>query len=204
MLRFLNNADAAIVVLHEIYGVNEHMQSVCKHFSRLGYDVICPNLLDRDDPYDYEEETVAYQDFVNLGFPHAAKRAMDTLEALRDKYRKLYIVGYSVGATTAWLCAQRPGVVGGVVGYYGSRIRDYLDHSPQCPVLLLFPAEEASFDVDALMDKLGEMERVTVRKYEGLHGFSDPQNKHCTPLAAQQALDDTIRFLSSLDDQAER
>lgn len=190
---------SAIVVLHEIYGVNSHMESVCDRFSSLGYDVVCPNLLDREEPYDYEEETVAYRHFMNIGFPRAAQRAEAVVEELKGKYRKLYVVGYSVGATTAWLCASRPGLVDGVVGYYGSRIRDYVDQQPQCPVLLLFPAREASFDVDELMAKLQGIDRVKVRKYEGLHGFADVHNKHYSQSSSEQASDDAVRFLANLD-----
>lgn len=198
MLTYQNNSKTAIVVLHEIYGVNQHMRDVCGRLSNIGYDVMCPNLLDRDEPYNYEQEDMAYMNFVNIGFNRVAENARSILRQLRNKYQTLYVIGYSVGATTAWLCGTEKGLVDAFVAYYGSRIRDYLDKQPQCPSLLLFPSEEMSFNVEELICKLSEKGNVDVRKYDGIHGFADPQNKNYSKLSSEQAFDDTINFLSNL------
>ncbi|QCR34298.1 dienelactone hydrolase family protein [Lysinibacillus sp. SGAir0095] len=198
MLTYHNNSKTAIVVLHEIYGINQHIREVCGRLSNIGYDVICPNLLDRDEPYNYEEEEMAYKNFVNIGFSPIVENTRSILMQLRHKYQMLYVIGYSVGATIAWLCGTEKGLVDAFVAYYGSRIRDYLDKQPQCPSLLLFPSEEMSFNVEELICNLRENGNVEVRKYEGLHGFADPQNKNYSELLSKQAFEDTIKFFSTL------
>ena len=68
-MRIVNNSDSAIIVLHEIYGINEHIKNVCIGFSAKGYDVICPNLINRREPFDYESQEEAYNYFMNnIGF----------------------------------------------------------------------------------------------------------------------------------------
>jgi dienelactone hydrolase len=196
MLTYRNGSNAVIVVLHEIYGINQHMTNVCERLAETGNDIICPNLLSRDEPYSYDQEKIAYENFMTIGFKQAADSVSSTLRELRSAYKTVYVVGYSVGATIAWLCAAERGLVDAIVAYYGSRIRDYLDKQPQCPSLLLFPMQESSFDVDEVIRKLRGKDRVDVRKYEGLHGFTDPQNNNYSELAHKQTTDDTIRFLS--------
>lgn len=199
-----NNSDTVIVVFHEIYGVNQHMKTVCERLSEIGYDVTCPNLLNRDESLRYEQEEVAYKSFMSMGFAQAADKARVFLKQVKSKYKVVYVVGYSVGATVAWLCGAENGLVDAFVAYYGSRIRDYLDMQPQCPSLILFPVQERSFDVEELIANLRRKDNVRVRKYDGLHGFADPQNKNYSQVASRQAYADTLQFfsgvsLSSLD-----
>jgi len=135
---------------------------------------------------------------MNMGFMQVADTARSTVKQLRRTYRTVYVVGYSVGATTAWLCGTEPGLVDAFVAYYGSRIRDYLDKQPKCPSLLLFPKQETSFNVDELISKLRVQDNADVRKCDGLHGFADPQNKYYSEVASRQAFDDTICFFSNI------
>lgn len=198
MLTYHNDSDTVVVVLHEIYGVNQHMKNVCDQLSKTGYDVVCPDLLGGDEPYSYEQEEIAYKNFMNVGFMRVVDIVRPTLRHLRSTYRTVNVVGYSVGATVAWVCGAEPGLVDAFVAYYGSRIRDYLDVQPQCPSLLLFPIQETSFNVDDVIAKLREKINVSVHKYDGLHGFADPQNHNYSECTSRQAFDDTIRFFSDV------
>ncbi|BCE10035.1 dienelactone hydrolase family protein [Bacillus paralicheniformis] len=60
MIHIQNKSDTAVIVLHEIYGINRHMHDVCQLIAEQGFDVICPNLLNRDQPFEYAEEKAAY------------------------------------------------------------------------------------------------------------------------------------------------
>ena len=92
----------------------------------------------------------------------------------------MYLIGYSIGATIAWLCSGEDIMCDGIIGYYGSRIRDYMSITPKCPVLLIFPTEEKSFNVKELVISLKKW-NVTVHILRGKHGFSDPCSKnYCT------------------------
>lgn len=53
-MNIINNSDSAIIVVHEIYCINQHIQMVCENFAEKGYDVIYPNLIDLPQPFAYD------------------------------------------------------------------------------------------------------------------------------------------------------
>jgi len=201
MICFRSHSDTLIVVLHEIYGINEHITGVCKDFSDKGYDVICPDLLDGKPPYDYNREEEAYRYFMNYeGFDASAKKVAFLLRQEEQAYRHIFLVGYSVGATVAWICCGKSendrggfpygGLIQnltGVIGFYGSRIRDYTEVNPNCSVLLFFPAEEKSFDPYELEEKLRGKERTEIYILEGKHGFANPFSDNYNDVSAERA-----------------
>ncbi len=84
----------------------------------------------------------------------AQKQIEALAHSVQGRYRYCFIVGYSIGATIAWLCSGKADLFSGVVGVYGSRLRDYKAVESKCPVLLCFPRTEESFDVAELLQAL--------------------------------------------------
>ncbi|OEH94174.1 dienelactone hydrolase family protein [Bacillus solimangrovi] len=198
MISIKNNHNTVVVVVHEIYGVNDHMIDVCKRLADHNVDVLCPNLLQVDKPYNYSQESIAYTNFIeNVGIEIAKNKLKPILFDLKDKYDKVFVLGYSVGATIAWLCSNEA-VVDGVVAYYGSRIRDYVQQLPLSPTLLFFPQIETSFDVDQLVETLSNKEHVYIRKMEGNHGFSNPYSNSYHQQSAQDSWDETLKFFAKI------
>lgn len=193
MLTHYNNSDTVVLVLHEIYGVNEHIRQVCAKFAHYGFDCVAPNLLNGRDAYSYEQEPAAYEYYMKtVGFEAAFEQVTEVLYTLRAKYKKVYVLGYSVGATLAWQCS-RALLCDAVIGFYGSRIRDYLAINPACPVLLFFPEREKSFDVDNLISQLNGYDSVIVKKLGAQHGFADA----FSPSYDRQASDKAWREIKS-------
>ncbi|WML56092.1 dienelactone hydrolase family protein [Neobacillus sp. PS2-9] len=194
MIQILNKTDSLVIVIHEIYGINQHMESICEKLSLQGFDVICPNLLEREQPFDYAEEKVAYQNFMeNVGFSNAVQKIKDILLTFKNEYQKIYIIGFSVGATVAWLCSEED-YLNGIVGYYGSRIRNYIEVVPLIPTILFFPQEEQSFLVDELISIL-DKRNIEIHKLNGKHGFSDPYSLNFNTKSAQEALNKMLTFM---------
>lgn len=186
MLFYQNSSDTAVVVLHEIYGINCHITGVCEMYRQAGQDVYCPNLLGTAKPFDYSEQTEAYEHFrTAVGFD-VYREVLELLKSLRKKYRRLLLVGFSIGATIAWRCSEE-GLCDGVVGYYGSRIRDYLAVEPKCPVLLLFAENEPSFEPQEILPLLEQKKQVTAILFAGNHGFCDKFSKTYNPSSACSA-----------------
>ncbi|MFB5284063.1 dienelactone hydrolase family protein [Peribacillus sp. Hz7] len=190
-------SDTAIIVIHEIYGINQHMKSFCELLSEQHFDVICPNLLERDTPFDYSQEHLAYHHFMeNVGFENALHKIKDVLSDIKNEYKSIYVVGFSVGATVAWLCSEEESI-DGVVGYYGSRIRNYVAISPKSPIMLFFPQEEKSFNVDELISTL-DKKNIKIYKFSGQHGFSDPYSSKYNEKSAQEAFRQMINFFQNI------
>ena len=194
-----DNSDSAIIVLHEIYGINQHIQLVCEKFSMNGYNIICPNLIGLTQPFNYELEEGAYQHFKNsIGFDSAVQQVKQVIIQAKKQYKHIYLLGYSVGATIAWLCSEEENMCDGIIGYYGSRIRDYTNITPKCPVLLIFATEESSFNVQKLVNTL-EKGNVNVYTLMGKHGFSNPFSKNYCEQSFKKAEKLVDNFLKKIN-----
>ena len=193
-----SNSNSLIIVIHEIYGINQHIKSFCELLTKQNFEVICPNLLEREMPFDYSQEEAAYRYFMeHVGFNRAARKIKDLLLDIKDEYETIYIIGFSIGATIAWLCSEED-CVDGIVGYYGSRIRDYLELTPRSPAILFFPQEEQSFNVDELVGTL-KKKKIKAYKFTGKHGFSDPYSSRYDAKSEQEAFSKTLEFLLHID-----
>lgn len=194
MLDYSNNSDTLIIVLHEIYGVNKHIINVCETLSKHQYDSIAPNLLKKNIVFNYDQADLAYHNFMdNVGFEDAMKQIKQILCDVRPHYKRIYVLGYSIGATLAWLCSQT-NLCDLVVGFYGSRIRDNLAVIPKCPTLLFFPMEEEAFNVDNLRVKLSYLDNVKVEKMQGKHGFADKFSNNYNRESAIRASKEVLLF----------
>ncbi|OCL26668.1 hypothetical protein U472_11870 [Orenia metallireducens] len=196
MLSYYNQSETCVVLLHEIYGINQHMEDIAKRLSEYQVDVICPNLLERDGSYSYCDEAEAYQNFKeNIGFAVGVEKVKELLYQIRDEYEFIIVLGFSIGATIAWLCSDEEGLCDMIIGYYGSRIRDYTEVIPKCPTLLFFPESEVSFNPVDLIEILKDKRNVIIQQFQGKHGFSDLySDKYCSN-SATRAEREMINFI---------
>ncbi|HEX3011415.1 MAG TPA: dienelactone hydrolase family protein [Syntrophomonadaceae bacterium] len=198
MLTYLNKSDTAILVLHEIYGINQHIKDMCLSLSRHGFDVFAPNMLQGGNIFDYDQEDVAYANFFDcIGFKKALGQVNVLLSQIRNNYKTIFVVGFSVGATIAWLCSETPDLCDGVIGFYGSRIRDYLKIEPKCPVLLIVAGKEKSFNISEFMEIMAAKKNVYVKQVSGSHGFTNPSSPYYDEHSAYQAYNDMILFINN-------
>ncbi|GMK44436.1 hypothetical protein PghCCS26_15640 [Paenibacillus glycanilyticus] len=198
MIEIKQHSDKAIIIAHEIYGLNRHISALCASIAAQGYDVYAPDLLNRQEPFGYEQEQEAYGNFMeHVGFDQASAAILKLAGELKSKYRQVFLIGFSIGATASWMCCASPDI-SAVVGYYGSRIRSYTELNPSCPVLLFYPEAEPSFDVDQLMAVLRVKPQVHIRKFSGNHGFGDPYSKRYVQASADEAFGQMVNFLKSI------
>lgn len=185
------SGEVAVIILHEIYGVNDHITETAARLAASGMTAYCPDLLGTVYGYDREEDAYARY-MAQSGFPAAGRRVNELAGSLAGRHRRIYLLGYSAGATVAWLCSAGGGYAG-IVGYYGSRIRDYEDVTPDCPVLLIFSRSERSFAVEAA-GRLGAKGGVTVEVVGADHGFADRHSPRYDEAAAAAAWRRTAAF----------
>ncbi len=185
-----------VIVLHEIYGLNRHIEKAAELLETAGYAVCCPNLLGRP-AFDYHQADQAYAYFYQtVGLTAAVGRVRQLILTKLETYECVSLVGYSVGATIAWLCSGLPLYLHRMVGFYGSRIRDYREIQPQCPALLLLAREE-SFPVVKLAEALACQANVRTELFPAQHGFADPFGNGYDLEAALRAQGLMMEFLGS-------
>ncbi|NMH68103.1 dienelactone hydrolase family protein [Bacillus sp. RO3] len=186
------NRENLVIIIHEIHGVNRHMEYMSTLIGDLGMDVICPNLYPPEASLGESEEDAYKSFFQHVGFQKAAATIKELMEKNRSQYKNIYLVGFSVGATVAWLCSDHSSVKG-IFCFYGSRIRDYVHMNPTCPTQLFFSRIEKSFDVNPLLKELEKKENASIsfHLFDAPHGFANPYSN----TFSQDAFDKSFALL---------
>ncbi|MCC0666973.1 dienelactone hydrolase family protein [Clostridioides sp. ZZV14-6153] len=194
LIKYTHKSKIAIVVLHEIYGIDNFIKDICQKYYQDGYDVFCPELLGSGKVFSYLKAQDAYNFFItNIGF-NIYEKVEKLINDLKLKYKHVLVIGYSVGATIAWRCSENS-LCDGIICCYGSRIRDYIDVIPKCPVLLVF-AKYDSFDVDFVASQLVKKQNIQIEIAEANHGFIDTYSKNYSNTHAQTFNLQQMEFLS--------
>ena len=126
-----------IVVLQEIFGVNEFMRSVCDWYAAHGFLAICPDLFWRQDPgveltdkseADWQKAFALYN---GLDEAKAVEDSAAAVEFLRQHPAcsgRVGAVGFCLGGNLAWLLSVRF-KFDCAVGYYGVSIEKTLNEA---------------------------------------------------------------------------
>lgn len=194
-----DGARAAVVVVQEIFGVNDHIRSVVDRYAALGYHAIAPALFDRVEPH------------VELGYdgPGVARGrelagrikwepAMSDVAAAVDHVAAtgpVAVVGFCFGGSVAWrAAAELP--VAAAVGYYGGQIHELIDLVPAAPTMLHFGERDHAIPGEHVDAIAAAHPDVTVHVYPGAqHGFAcDARDSH-DPISAAIALGRTVELL---------
>ena len=166
-----------VVVVQEIFGVNQHIRKVTDSFAADGYVAIAPALFDRVErgyetgygPQDIERGRATRG---KLSTDQAMMDVKATVKELQKAGLKVGVVGYCFGGTIAWLSATRVDGVGAAVGYYGGGVADAADEKPKCPVMLHFGETDASIPKEAYEKVMRMHPNVPTFIYAGAgHGF---------------------------------
>ncbi|GGA07379.1 hydrolase [Paenibacillus marchantiophytorum] len=192
----LPNIGMLVVVLHDIHGITPFIKVTCERIQSTGADVLCPDLYTLVNPFAYNRGDNPHTFFLNnIGFEQPKERILELIHPLRSQYQHIVVLGFSVGATIAWRCSSES-LINGVVGYYGSRIRNYMHTQPKCPVLLLFALNEPAFEPLTIQKSLESMsEHIDTRWYDAAHGFANSAGDSYCPESADAAWGEVMFFL---------
>lgn len=195
-------AEAAVVILQEIFGVNAHIRSVADRYSKHGYAVVAPALFDRverDVEIAYTPEGVERARSLAGRLTEAGVLAdiAAAVEHARTLTRggKVAVVGYCLGGSYAWLSATRL-AVDAAVGYYGSKVVQFIAEEPRAPVILHFGDKDRGIplsDVEAIQ---AARPTLPVYVYDAGHGFNREGGANYSEAAATLALTRTLDFLA--------
>ncbi len=169
------DAQRGVVVIQEIFGVNQHIRDMADRFAAAGYAVCAPGLYDRVEP---GVELGYTQDDISKGRDYRMKltdaQVMADVEAAASHLtgRKLGIVGYCFGGTVAWWGSTRSRSFAAASCWYGGGIAGTKEERPNCPVQMHFGETDASIpmtDVDAIR---AAQPKAEIYVYAGAgHGF---------------------------------
>ena len=126
-----------LIIIQEIFGVNEVMRNIADRYAQLGYVAIIPDLFWRQEPGielsaqsedDWKKAFELYQGFdENKGVDDLIS-TMKTLKKLPECSGKVGTIGFCLGGKLAYLMATRS-IAECNVSYYGVGIEKNLDEA---------------------------------------------------------------------------
>jgi carboxymethylenebutenolidase len=192
---------AGLVVVQEIFGVNQHIRSVADRFAQEGFYAVAPALFDRvqrnvelSDAGDGMQKGIAMAQKMNID--DAVKDVDAALQyAGKETGKPAGVVGYCYGGTLAWLSATRLAPAA-AVGYYGGHIARFADEKPRVPVMLHFGKQDAHIpETDVAQVKAAHPE-VEIYWYDAGHAFNNDTRVSYNQKAAKEALARTLAFFN--------
>jgi carboxymethylenebutenolidase len=165
-----------VVVIQEIFGVNEHIRKMCDQYAADGYVALAPALFDRvERGVEVGYDGPSMQKGVSIVSQLKPGNALKDLQAAIDelaKVGKVGVVGYCYGGTMAWAAACRLERLAAASSYYGGGLARQLDAPPRVPVILHFGETDPMIpttDVDKVRAAFPEL---PVYVYPAGHGFN--------------------------------
>ena len=190
----------ALVVVQEIFGVNEHIRTVVERYAAEGYVALAPDMFAPVQPHvelDYGENGLARGR--ELAAALGCERAVDIVAAaaalLRGEGHATATVGFCWGGSVAYLANTRLGLP--AVSYYGARTVPFLEEKLRAPMLFHFGADDAAIPGADIQAHRERQPGAIAHVYEGAgHAFNrdiDPRHHH--PASASLAHRRTLKFL---------
>ncbi len=204
-------AAPAVVVIQEIFGVNQVMRDITDGFAEAGYLAICPDLFWRIEPgIDITDQSEAewkraFELFNAFDVDAGIKDIAATVNHVRsDKGASGQVgaVGFCLGGLLAFLTATRTDA-DAAVSYYGVGIERYLREADALATpLLLHIAQEDQFvppEAQAMIQSaLKNRGQVDIQLYPGRdHAFARKGGEHYDAADAATASARTLAFFAA-------
>ncbi len=177
-----------IVVIQEIFGVNQVMRDLCDGYAAQGYIAICPDIFWRIEPGvqltdQSEEEWAKAFELMNTFLPDFEKgqadlvATMDHIRGLAGCNGKVGCVGYCLGGSLAYSMACSSDSDASV-GYYPVQIDDYLPYAEHIknPAMFHLAENDGFFPPESqakITEEFAKNSNITLHLYTGVdHAFA--------------------------------
>lgn len=199
----------AVILIQEIFGINQEMRDKCDLMADHGYIGIAPDLFWRIEPgielADSVQEQLehAFHLFAEFDQPMGLKDLEFTLKAIRshaDCNGKVGCVGYCLGGKLAYMMAAHTDI-DTAVSYYGVGLETMLDAADNFknPVLMHIAGEDEFVPKDAqekIIEAMKDNDYAETYRYAGMdHAFARGNGMHYNKQAADLANERTFKFL---------
>jgi len=173
-----------LVLVQEIWGVNEHIRALADMYALAGFTVLAPDVFWRSGPrtdltYNEFDTNIAREKMGTLDAAQAARDVAQAAQFLRqrtDTGGKVAMLGFCLGGQLAWRAAPLA-QADALIAFYGGGIDRHLDiaNYVTMPALLHFAEEDTHIpatSVDAIRQAVAANPKASVRTYPAVgHGF---------------------------------
>ncbi len=201
---------AAIVVIQEIFGVNEGIRRKCDHIASLGYLALAPDLFWRLRPgveLDPDVESQFKEALDLMGKFNQDQGIRDIEATIREARKhlpdngKVGCVGYCLGGRLAFMTSARTDIDASV-GYYAVGLDNLLreKNAISRPLMLHIAGDDHFVDKETqrkMHEELDDHPKVTLHDYPGEdHGFATEMGQRRSEEAAKLADQRTEEFFA--------
>ncbi len=189
-----------IVVIQEIFGVNNHMRGVTETYAANGYLAIAPALFDRAEKgveLGYTEADIAAgrELRAKVGWDDPMKDIRAAMKAMAGA-GKIGTVGYCWGGSVAWLTATRLTGIAAAACYYGGQIAAFKDETPRVPVMFHFGERDKGIPMADVEAVRAAQPKQTLHVYPAGHGFNCEERADHDAACKKLALERTLAFFA--------
>ncbi len=192
----------SVLIIQEIFGVNQHIREVCDDYAQRGFAAIAPALFDRLG----SNITLPYNDDGIAKGRDLAIKQLKLEDAIQDlsatakvltQHGKPAVIGYCFGGFLAYQAALEIPNLRCAVAYYGARIANHLHKKPQAPVLFHFSDCDPGIPLSDVEEIKKQLSDLPVYVYPGKHGFNCNLRDSWHEESAALALERTLEFIGS-------
>ena len=190
-----------VVVVQEIFGVNNHIRSVADRYAAAGYLAIAPAIFDRVRPgieIGYTPEDIEVGRGIAMGGDLDFQKVLDDVAAAGKAAReagKVGVVGYCFGGrVTAAVAIHHADIFDAASSYYGGGIVGLVDQTPAVPMIMHFGERDHGIPMEDVAKVAAAWTDVTVYVYDAEHGFNCDQRASFGAVPAAIAQARTFRF----------
>jgi len=200
-----------VVVIQEIFGVNQVMRDLTDGYAAQGYIAVCPDLFWRIEPgIDITDQSEAeWKRAFELFNAFDVDKGVEDLAATIDQVRnlpgstgKVGTVGFCLGGRLAYLTGTRTDA-DAAVGYYGVGIENYLAEAEKLahPLMLHIACEDGFVPKEAqalIHQTLDNHPQIEIHDYPGRdHAFARVGGEHYDAADAAKANERTLAFFKA-------
>ena len=213
---------SSIILIHEIWGLNDHIKDVADRFASVGYAVLAVDLLssegfsgidqriltDLQDPEKKDEAQKKMREILTpINSPEFFKK---TISKLKDAYKyikkedfyngKIGVIGFCFGGTYSYELAVNERDIAFCVPFYGHAPKDSDIEKIQSPILAFFGENDKNLvetlpDLEKIMIKNNKSFEYTVYPNVGHAFFNDTNVNMYNKKVANDAWRKTLEFL---------
>ena len=192
-----------LVVIQEIFGVNDHVRRLADGFAASGYAACAPALFDRLEKgveLGYGEGDFAKGRELRSGMNDDWLRAdcQAAIDKLSDAGKKVGLVGYCYGGYVAWVAATGLDSLACAISLYGGGVAANARWRPRCPMQFHFGDHDHGIslaDVQTIKDAHPDI--PTYVYDDAPHGFcTDDREGAYNPDACGRATGRILDFLA--------
>jgi carboxymethylenebutenolidase len=168
-----------VIVLQEIFGIDQYVVADAERWSRLGFEVVAPSMFDRQERGFVAEHGpegfTRGREVLSKAKPEDAIGDIAACVAFLAPRGPVFLVGYCYGGSSGWLAAGQVEGLAAVSCYYGSMISKSLQVAPKCSVICHFGRKDAHIPADETKAAIeSAYPQVPVYIYDNSgHGFNN-------------------------------